>query len=419
MSARNKLLIAIVSGSVLGGGLVTAAHAGPQLFDGARAFAMAGTGVAAGLPGNASFVNPALLSLRQLDESNDFALVLPSVSARYADDQKVYDQIDDIQNEIDTFNAAVNAGNQAQVQTSAATLENQLIKINKDTTRGDLGLGLALAVPGEKVGFSAFSDASLRASARATVAQSDLDYLDAIATAGSTDVINTGGNTPGAYSLESSGSLVAAAVAEAGVSVATQFDVQGNRLAVGLSPKYVQIRTFDYTKNVANFDNNDFHASDYETRKSGFNMDLGTAYQFGQADQWIAGLSVRNLVPMKLDSVNGLTYHLDPKVTAGIAHHSEWHTLTFDLDLNKNRAFGYDDATQWAAVGAEFDLLDTLQLRAGIRQNLANTHADSGVEEKTQYTAGLGLSPFGVQVMLSALYSNSEYGAAAELGVAF
>ncbi|MBO6851056.1 MAG: conjugal transfer protein TraF, partial [Marinobacter sp.] len=163
----------------------------------------------------------------------------------------------------------------------------------------------------------------------------------------------------------------------------------------------------------------DFDDDENETKDSGFNFDLGAAYSFGEQNEWNAGAVVRNVIPMDLDSVSGREMTLDPMVTAAIAYRGTFHVVTAELDLTKREAFGYEDDTQWLAVGAEFDAFRYAQLRAGIRQNLASNDNNDGIEEKTQLTAGIGLSPFGARLDIGMLFSDAEVGAAIELGAAF
>jgi hypothetical protein len=89
------------------------------------------------------------------------------------------------------------------------------------------------------------------------------------------------------------------------------------------------------------------------------------------------------------------------------------------VDLTETPAFGYDDDTQWLALGAEFDAFRTVQLRGGIRHNLASNDDNSGIEESTQLMFGIGLTPFGANLGVSALVSDTEVGGAIELGAAF
>lgn len=397
-----------------------AAHAAPPAFQDARAMAMGGTGVASGRPGSASFFNPALLSVQHKHNQDDFNITLPSLNARLADDEDVVSQVDDIQDTIDTFNAAVEGASPQAARDAARTLQAQLREFDEDAMRADVGLSLSFQKPGKALGVGVFADASLRANVRGEY--NDDDFLNGIINGTEAiRLIDTGDEDPAsAYELESRGRLIAAAMAEVGITLSREFDVQGNAIAFGISPKFVELRTFDYIADVAAFDDEDFDANEQETSKSGFNMDLGAAYTFGERHQWVAGASVRNLVPMDLDTVNGVNIELKPQVTVGMAHRSNWHTLAIDLDLTKNEAFSFEDDTQWLAVGAEVDVFNSAQLRAGVRHNIAHdSDTSEGIAEKNQFTAGLALSPFGMRFELAALLGEGEIGGGAELGFMF
>lgn len=408
---KSRLVLAI--------GLVAAASnvtAGPQSFTTARSFAMGGTGVATAHPASASTANPAMMAIKHHGWADDFGLILPSVNARLADEEEVIDQIDDIQDTIDQLDAQIEARNDDGVRAGASKLGDQLAALDRDTMRVDAGLGLSLAIPTSTISVGVFTAGSLRATARGNVAESDLALLESFEIdPDQADNISDIGDV-----LNSNGTVIAAAYAEVGISLAKAFELSNdNTLSVGISPKYVELRTFEYTQDVSDFEDDDFDADENETDKSGFNADLGAAYRFGETQRWTAGLAVRNIIPMELDSKSGRTFELDPKVTAGIAHSGNMHVITAELDLTENKAFGYEDDTQWAALGAEFDVLRAVQLRGGIRQNLSSNDDNDGVEENTQLTFGVGLSPFGAHLEISGLVSDAEVGGAIELGAAF
>lgn len=400
----------------------TAAVAGPQGFTSARSFAMGSTGVAVAHPATANTANPAMLAARHHDWADDFGLILPSVNARFADEEEVVDQIDDIQDTIDRFDALIDTldpANEAEARQAAGLLRDQLAKFDRDTVRVDASAGLSLAIPSPRLAVGVFANGSVRGTVRGELAEGDLALLDDLAN----DVIPVEGVNLDDQ-LESRGRILASAVIEAGVSMARSFDFGlENPVQLGISPKYVQLRTYNYSAGINDFDDDDFDGSDYETTKSGFNVDIGAAYAFGDQRQWNAGLAVRNLIPMELDSVESqegiYTFKLEPQVTAGVAHTGNFHVVTAELDLTKKRAFGFEDDTQWLAVGAEFDAWRFAQLRLGARQNLASNSDNSGIEEKTQFTAGIGLAPFGARLDLAVLVSDADLGGAVEFGVSF
>ncbi|KEF30500.1 MAG: type IX secretion system membrane protein PorP/SprF [Gammaproteobacteria bacterium] len=398
----------------------TSALASPQQFMSSRSFAMAGTGVAVSSPVEATAKNPALMAGSHHEWSDDFGLILPSVNARAADEEETVDQVDDIQDTIDALEVAINNTDQAEAQKQAGILRDQLQAFDRDTVRVNAGLGLALAFPRKDLSVGVFTNGNLTATVRGEYDQDDDATLQAI---------ENGALVPGATdNLESRGKVLASAVAEVGIAFAREFELSnGEKLQLGVSPKYVNLQTFQYTETVSGFEDDDFDSDESQTDKSGFNLDLGAAYSFGEEQEWTVGAAVKNLIPMELDSAASRpalgeevrTLKLDPMLTVGIAHRSDYHVVTAEVDLTKKEAFGYEDDTQWLALGAEFDAWRYAQLRVGVRQNLASNDDNNGIEEKTQFTAGFGLNIVGVRLDLGALYSDADVGAALELGTAF
>ncbi|GGE54185.1 conjugal transfer protein TraF [Streptosporangium jomthongense] len=396
----------------------TSAIASPQAFMSSRSFAMGGTGVAIAHPASATSANPAMMAADHHSWSDEFGLTLPSVYARVADEEDTIDQVDSIQDTIDELEAAVNTVNAPRAQQLAGELREQLEAFDKDTVRANAGLGLALAFPGKQLSVGIFSNGNLTATVRGEYDERDDAKLAAI---------ENGIFAPGVTNtLDSRGRVLASAAIEAGVSFAHALELNnGDTVQLGVSPKYVQLQTFQYTETVSGFDDNDFDNDQYQTEKSGFNLDIGAAYAFGDEKQWNAGILIKNLIPMELDSAQSkpgeerLTLELNPMATVGIAHKSAYHVITAEVDLTKKEAFGFEDDTQWLALGAEFDAWRYAQLRAGIRHNLASNDDNKGIEEKTQFTAGLGLNLMGVRFDLGALFSDADIGASLELGTAF
>ena len=400
------------------------ALASPQAFMSSRSFAMGGTGVAIAHPAAAGASNPSMMASKHHDWSDDFGLILPSVNARFADEEETVDQIDGIQDLIDEFEEAQQSFNQQGAQDTAGELRRRLNAFDRDTVRVDAGLGIALAVPTDSYSVGFFTNGNLQATVRGEFDKDDEETLRKI----------ENGTTPIAgvnldQELESRGKVLASAVTEVGIAVATFIDLaDGSRLQVGVSPKYVQLRTFQYTETVAGFEDDNFDNDENETDKSGLNLDVGAAYAFGEQNEWNAGVVVKNLIPMELDSnpspdprknEQEYTLELKPMLTAGIAHTGNFHVVTAELDLTKKKGFGYADDTQWLAVGVELDAWRYAQIRFGARQNLASNDDNNGIAEETQFTAGIGLSLFGARLDLGALVSDADMGAALELGAAF
>jgi len=129
-------------GLALGVALATGSlsvQAAPPTFQDTRAMGMGGTGVAAARPSGAGFINPALLANKQGAWHDDFALTLPSVNARFADDEDVPDEIDAIQNTIMALESSINdfqdTGSIDEAQSDAGRLADQLADVDGDTLR--------------------------------------------------------------------------------------------------------------------------------------------------------------------------------------------------------------------------------------------------------------------------------------------
>lgn len=422
----------------------TSVQAAPPAFQDVRALGMGGTGVAAARPSGAALFNPSLLAADHSGWNDGFAVTLPSVNARVAENEEVADEIDRIQDTVEqletSINTALNSTNPSDLeaaQDDAQTLAEQLRGINQESMRLDAGLGTLFAIPSPKLAVGVHANSQLRATVQGRIDQNDTGALQDFAdldpnTATQADVENAlspiyDSSTDQVDGLESDGRVLASAVSEIGLSLARRFNIQGQDVNIGVTPKMVQMRTFDYVQNVNDFDEDDFDASDYETDDTHLNLDVGASMQLGTQDQWRVGASVRNLIPQTLKTVennNSLIYgqeemKLDPLVTVGVAHSSSWHTLTADLDLTKNEGIGPAGDQQFLSVGGEFNVYNWVNVRAGARQNLASDTGDDGIEEETQFTAGLALSPWALRVELGALVSSEEVGAAAELGMSF
>ena len=223
--------------------------------------------------------------------------------------------------------------------------------------------------------------------------------------------------------LTSQAQVVAIAIAELGLSLSREFEIAGHMLAVGLTPKLQQIVAYDYTGSVDENSDNGFdedEVTDTEVKFSTFNLDAGIAYQFGSEKQWQAGLVAKNLISKEYETENNLglntTINVDTQFRAGISHTTDWTVIAIDLDLMENDPVAYESATQYLSVGAELDVFDTLQLRAGYRTNLAVSDAEI-------VSMGVGLSPFGMHIDLAVMANpndpEKEAGVALETGFYF
>jgi len=87
-------------------------------------------------------------------------------------------------------------------------------------------------------------------------------------------------------------------------------------------------------------------------------------------------------------------------------------TLAADMDLIENDPAGFESKSQYLGLGAELDLFDWVQLRAGYRHNLSDS--DSSIP-----TLGFGFSPFGVHADLALAGNSTDLAVSMQLGFRF
>jgi len=409
-----------------------------------RSLGMGGVGVASGTSANAGFMNPALLSAARDDE--DFSLELPIIGARFSDKDNLLDEVDYYQDNnleanltttIDAFDAAVVGGDPAtiqsaagQVATDADALLTQLKKLTGKPLQGEVFGGMVIGIPSKKVGASLtlnaygvvggqlnFEDQALIdgiiAAANTTATGADLTALEnntviADQLADTADVVDN---------LKSNLGARGAIISEVGLSLSREFNIGGHDVAIGITPKLVKVKTFHYVLGV--------NTADIDTDKgtkefSDFNIDVGAAKDYGNG--WKAGLVVKNLIGKEYDTapfaspgltaVPSATIKVDPQVRLGISHGNEWLTVAADLDVTENEPVGFETKTQYLGVGAEMDLFDWVQFRAGYRHNLSDS--DTSIP-----TIGFGFSPFGVHMDLALAGNSDEAAVSFQLGFRF
>lgn len=226
--------------------------------------------------------------------------------------------------------------------------------------------------------------------------------------------------------LNSNVQVIAVGISEVGLTLSRNFDIAGEAIAIGITPKLQTIKTFNYIASVEDEEFDQDAVTDTEQDFSAINLDAGAAYQFGSDNQWQVGLVAKNLISKEYETesnpntATGLTtkttVSLDTQFRGGISHSTEWTVIAIDLDLMENDPVAFEAPTQYASIGAEFDLFDTIQLRAGYRTNLS-------VSDASVASVGLGFSPFGLHLDIAAMANPSspekEAGAALEFGLYF
>ena len=385
-------------------GTVVAAPFSP--FD-ARAMGMGGTGVSSAKSASAANFNPALLATQSADD--DFGMILPALGLLASDPDDLIDGIDDLQDQhLDALSDAITAGSAPAVEAAAGDLATALRGIDGDSVLVSLGGGAAFSIPSKKFGMALNISMVTTVAISPTISTADLAAIDSIA-AGYT------GQTDPTDTLTSTVDAVALGIVEVGIAFARTFDSLGG-WSLGITPKIQQIITYDYKVTLDADDDEGFDSgdiSDSEESESFFNADIGISKKFGGNQSWQAGLVVKNVIEQEVTSVLGTKMMISPQARVGISHATSWSTIAIDLDLTDNDSVVVGNSSQFLAAGIELDAFDTAQLRFGYRHNLSD---DDGED---LLSAGLGLSPLGISLEISAIGNEDTVGVVFQTGFRF
>lgn len=372
----------------------TQANAAPFAVE-ARSLGMGNARVATADIATAPFANPGMLSFQPSRE--DFSLLL-GVGAFLSDSDGLIDKIDDFQS---AYNAAQqgNPGEAARALGIAQSMAGDVIA--PETT-----LAFSTGYSGKKW--------ALAFSARA----------DAIAAGTVTDIAQTIPelNDPTKNILTVEGILTT----ELGVSLARNFQVFGQKVAVGLKPKYVTVDNVFINESITTVDtdlgdlldeNNVQDLGDFTT------LDLGLVMGMTRHSQ--IGLVMTNLVSHKINFINAAsqpaTLSFDMQARLGVAYRTDFLTLAADLDLIENDALLTTQnfqalKSQFISLGGEFNLFNFMQFRVGAQKNIADGIPDAAKDN--MYTAGLGFW-FGFNLDLAVVSQNNALGGFLQTGFRF
>ncbi|SQH78397.1 conserved exported protein of unknown function [Shewanella benthica] len=221
------------------------------------------------------------------------------------------------------------------------------------------GIGFSIVLPTHKMSMAVFYKSYIDA-----IAQSDIDRLNTL----------DPDNPPVLADLDSQGAVVA----DLGVALSFPLSIVNMPIAVGISPKFQRIDTYNYVVSANNFDASDFDDSKYRNDEATFNLDIGIAME--PIPGLTVGLSGRNLISQDVETVEAqgrkFTYQVEPQFTAGIAYDWESITLTSDIDLNAYKRFEEIGAIQYWRVGGELQATDWFALRLGYRHDMKDNTAN-------------------------------------------
>jgi F plasmid transfer operon, TraF, protein len=427
--------LAVLLAAMAAAGAVHAAAFGT--FD-PRSMALGGTGVSSATSGNAGFFNPALLAAAKPKDRFSFDIM---AGARISDQSNLRDDVDRLKasgnkltSAVDQFNLTLNpvqplAQQQAAAGSVALALEafrTDLAPLNNKVAEINLFVApVSLGVPGKTLGWGLIASARTDIGARLVVAPADNQLMtnfsaaaQTFATTGSATDLATllatfgTGTSLDDPNLQSRLDVRGSVFGEIGIPLAHEFQTgwpNVNNLALGITPKFVKVMTFDYSVNPQSADiTADKGRRDY----TGANFDFGVAKELGSG-AFKVGLVAKNMVPHTYLTALGNKIELKPQWRAGVSHHTGWTTVAFDLDLSENPPTGLDKPTRYAGIGAEFDAWGWAQLRLGYRTDLSGNY-------KGKPSVGLGVSIFGLHVDAAVSGSEKEEATAAlQLGFRF
>ncbi|EKO3534937.1 conjugal transfer protein TraF [Vibrio fluvialis] len=357
----------------------------------ARGNAMGNTGVTTSDYLLAPFYNPALTAVYR--DRDSVGLLVPALGANVRDSDESLSTIDDLQSSIDQFEAA---GVGAATQENINQLNGYLDDLADDKPFAvSGGAGIAVALPMNAVSLNFFARGYAEILADSTIAANTGNTASDVETRYQNSYVN----------------MLAFGYSEYGVAVAKLFTLQGQQIAIGITPKIQELRTYKEVVTVQDFDLSDYDQS--KTSKNAFNLDIGAVWLI---DNFRAGIAAKDLISQEIKTYDDQSsYTLDPQVTVSGGYVTDFLALAIDWDLTKQKRFkGVDDDTQFLRFGVEGNAWGWAQLRAGYEIDLESTLDNS-------ITAGLGISPGDlVSVDLAANYAgNYQYGLSANLAFTF
>ena len=387
------------------------AHADDNTYD-PRALAMGGTGVTTSNTRNAAFQNPSMLASTPRDS---FAWEIPIITVRLQDQNKLRSAIDQLKADgssltaaLQTFNATPNAPTANAAANALNNFYNSLTPVGNKTLMADLFVGTMLGIPNKKFAFSLYVDERAEVGARFNYAAADQTTLSQLATdlrncassnnptSPSCTAVKTANSNGQITNLQSRLLVRGVTIKELGITVAHHFEGMGG-MEIGITPKTMQLATYDYTLKAQQ--TNNITLDQGKKSYNAFNMDVGATKSFkaGSVDEIKAGMVVKNMLSKSFTTILGDSINIKPQVAIGVSYLTKLTTTGIDLDVIPNQPVidGFSKESQYLRLGAEFDAWRWAQIRIGYRHDLKGNYP--GLP-----SVGLGLSPFGIHIDLSA-----------------
>ncbi len=386
MNIQTKSTLAVVMAMAFSSSAFTS-----NLLMDARGAGMGNTGVSTADYLLAPYYNPALTAVYRKNDS--FGILLPSIGLRAEDKDESLKTIDDLQDSIEQFERA---GVGAATQENVDQLNRYLDQLADDKPLAvTAGIGIAVALPLDSVSLNFFTRGYAEVIAKANVAAKSGNSANEVKTRYESSDVD----------------LTAFGYTEVGLAVGKQVVLGGQTIALGVTPKVQQLRTYQDNASVKSFDLDDYDKS--EVKDNAFNLDMGAVWLI---DQYRVGIVAKDLFAKDIQTQNrNNTYKLDTQIAVSGSYVSDFFIAAVDLDLTKQRRFnGDNDDTQFMRFGVEGNAWGWAQLRAGYEVDLQNS-LDNSV------SVGLGVSPWDVVSLdLAGSYAgDNQFGLSANLAFTF
>lgn len=236
--------------------------------------------------------------------------------------------------------------------------------------------------------------------------QDALDQLTAAETAANAGGVVSDSTGIDVNTMVSSIDLLSINVTEAGIATARQLSVSNIDFVAGVNLKFQNIIASGGNVSISDMSNDTAAAMDAIAGATEshmvFNVDLGFTKEvelgFGNLN---TALVIKDLVPYSLATPLAEDVTISPQARIGVSHQTRFSTIVADLDITRNSAIGYGSETQYLNFGGELSAFGLIELRAGMKNNLA-VSGDKAV------TFGLGTGILGVALDFSGWFNPSS-----------
>ena len=388
---------------------ISTASAVPYGLSDARSVAMGNVNVATGGVTSAAFGNPAMLKVNETDDT--FVLHI-GVGAAVLEDGNVTDDIDRYQELEDQINA-IDTTDSSNADQLLPLLNEQIELINDldgDSLLVRAAPNMALIYGGDV--FSVALTAELNGYVSGAI--SDVSGIPASPLTEQQIIDDINNNSNLTYDPDARLRAIGVVTTEIGVSIATDLDILGMKVAVGIKPKSISAEAINYDQTLATADVDDIVDDTAQDLGSITTMDAGMVISF--SDSLRLGLVAKNVLSDTLTvTTNGTSYDVDfdTHMRIGAAYSTRFMTIAADMDLTETDPVLIEDPTRMAALGVELNAFDFMQIRAGYQTNLA-----SGASADDIISAGVGFW-FGFNLDIAAVASEDSVGAYIQTGFRF